>query len=121
MINGKRSRKLWMHNPKIKGPYILLHDNEVITLGDTTVWAIETPGHTPGSMSYLLNDRILLAGDACRLADGVLSPRSRLYTMNMDRQTESIRKLAQLSSVDMIITAHNGLTTNCEKACAGWK
>jgi hydroxyacylglutathione hydrolase len=121
MINGKRSRKLWMHNPRIKRSYTLLRDNEVVTLGDATVRAIETPGHTPGSMSYLLNGSILLAGDACRLADGILSPRGRLITMNMDRQSASIRKLAQLPSIEMILTAHNGYTTNCEKACIGWK
>jgi glyoxylase-like metal-dependent hydrolase (beta-lactamase superfamily II) len=38
--------------------------------GDQTVWAISTPGHSKGHISYLVNteDRpVLIAGDACIL------------------------------------------------------
>lgn len=33
-------------------PDILLSDGDIITLGDTSVRAMATPGHTPGAMSY---------------------------------------------------------------------
>ena len=36
-------------------PDILLSDGDTITLGDTTVRAVATPGHTPGAMSYFFN------------------------------------------------------------------
>lgn len=36
-------------------PDVLLQDGDVITLGNTQVKAIATPGHTPGAMSFLFN------------------------------------------------------------------
>ena len=36
-------------------PDILLHDGDEITLGNTTVKAVATPGHTPGAMSFFFN------------------------------------------------------------------
>ena len=36
-------------------PDILLSDGDEISLGNTTVHAVATPGHTPGAMSYFFN------------------------------------------------------------------
>ena len=36
-------------------PDILLSDGDEIKLGNTTVRAVATPGHTPGAMSYIFN------------------------------------------------------------------
>lgn len=36
-------------------PDILLSDGDVIQLGNTSVRAVATPGHTPGAMSYFFN------------------------------------------------------------------
>lgn len=36
-------------------PDILLHDGETITLGNTEIKCIATPGHTPGAMSYFFD------------------------------------------------------------------
>ena len=36
-------------------PDILLKDGDVITLGNTTITSVATPGHTPGAMSYFFN------------------------------------------------------------------
>ena len=47
-------------------PDVLVNDGDTITLGNTTLTAVATPGHTPGAMSYLFNvydgDRTLVAG-----------------------------------------------------------
>ncbi|WP_040211505.1 MBL fold metallo-hydrolase [Clostridium polynesiense] len=42
---------------------IYIGDNEVIKFGSIEIKAIETPGHSPGSMSYLVKDD-LFTGDA---------------------------------------------------------
>jgi len=42
---------------------IQLKDGDVLTIGSQTIQVIATPGHTPGSLSYLWNDRIF-TGDA---------------------------------------------------------
>lgn len=46
-------------------PYTELKDGDQVKVGDTTVkvLALETPGHTPGSASLLVNDGYLLSGD----------------------------------------------------------
>lgn len=36
-------------------PDVLLHDGDVIMLGNTKITAVATPGHTPGAMSYLFD------------------------------------------------------------------
>lgn len=47
-------------------PDVLLQDGDVITLGNTEIKAVATPGHTPGAMSYVFDvhcgDRTLTAG-----------------------------------------------------------
>lgn len=47
-------------------PDVLLHDGDIISLGDIEIKAIATPGHTPGAMSYLFDltcdNRKLTAG-----------------------------------------------------------
>ena len=42
-----------------------LENHSVIRFGhvNVKVMAIPTPGHTPGSMSFLVNDQFLLSGD----------------------------------------------------------
>lgn len=63
-----------------------LYDGMVIQLGHRDVVAYETPGHTPGSMSYMdVRERILYTGDACNvntlLACGVGSEAGTVSTL----------------------------------------
>lgn len=43
-------------------PDILLHDGSVLTLGETSISVISTPGHTPGSVCFYA-DGCLFSGD----------------------------------------------------------
>ncbi|MBQ6614478.1 MAG: MBL fold metallo-hydrolase [Clostridia bacterium] len=36
-------------------PDVLLSDGDLITLGNTTIRCVHTPGHTPGAMSFIFN------------------------------------------------------------------
>lgn len=36
-------------------PDVLLEDSDVVTLGNTSIRAVATPGHTPGAMSYIFD------------------------------------------------------------------
>ncbi len=57
MITGKKARALGcLYNARLRRPYHLLADEAVLSLGSTQVRAIATPGHTAGSMSYLLDE-----------------------------------------------------------------
>ena len=44
-------------------PYVPLKDNQSFTFGTGAIDVIQSPGHTPGSTSYLLNRRYLFTGD----------------------------------------------------------
>ncbi|HUW63265.1 MAG TPA: MBL fold metallo-hydrolase [Spirochaetia bacterium] len=122
MITRRKARQLGLiYNSSIGREYTLLNDNEIITVGSIKISAIATPGHTPGSMSYLLNDHILFTGDTICLRDNKVYPFKRFLNMDTQLQKESIRKLARLGHVQMACTAHTGYTEEFDKAIADWK
>ena len=49
------AKELGMEYNEVFEPDILLHDGDTITLGNTTVTAKATPGHTPGAMSFFFD------------------------------------------------------------------
>ena len=121
MITRKVARKYGViYNKKIYRTYKMLKDNDRIAVGTIRVKTIETPGHTPGSMSYLIDDEILFVGDAFKLIDGKAYPNSPLYCMDTNQQEESIRKLAKLKGVHSVFTAHGGYSNDFGYAMADW-
>jgi len=46
-------------NLNFNGKYVYVNDNDVIKIGETAIECLETPGHTPGGMSYKVEDKIL--------------------------------------------------------------
>lgn len=67
-LADKTGAKYWIAASEMQGaayPYNALTDRLRIAFGSSTleVLAIPTPGHTPGSTSFLVNDEYLLSGD----------------------------------------------------------
>ena len=122
MITGQKAR-LWgfIYNARIRRSHQLLNDQDEITAGSIKVRAISTPGHTPGSMSYLLNESILFSGDTFKLVDNQVCLLRRYINMDMAQQETSIRKLAKLDDVHLACTAHWGCTNEFSAAIDGWK
>jgi hydroxyacylglutathione hydrolase len=126
MINKTTARFLgFVHNPPFERPYPLLKNGEVVQVGLAKIEALATPGHTPGSMSYLVDDAILFVGDTLILRKGRARHFSRLHLrdlthMDIATQNESAKKLAQLKKVSLMATAHSGFTTEYESAMSGW-
>jgi hydroxyacylglutathione hydrolase len=120
LIKGYRPIKRAIRSPRIRRAYQLLQDGETITIGNSRVKAIHTPGHTPGSMAYLLNDSFLFLGDTCKHVDGQLYA-GKHYTMDYETQKLSIKKLAKLKNIRYVFTAHSGYTDDFDKAFAYWK
>lgn len=120
LIKGVRSIRSAFRSPRIRRAYNLLHDGDIVTIGSDRVRAIATPGHTPGSTAYLLNDALLFLGDTCKLRDGCAYA-GKHYTMDYETQKASIRKLAKLRNISCVLTAHSGYTHDFDKAFAYWR
>jgi glyoxylase-like metal-dependent hydrolase (beta-lactamase superfamily II) len=122
MITGQTAR-LWgfIYNARIRRPYQLLNNLDEIDAGSIKVKAISTPGHTPGSMSYLVNQSILFSGDTFKLVDNRVCLLRRYINMDMVQQEKSIRKLAKLDDIQLACTAHWGCTNKFSEAMNSWK
>ena len=122
MIDGTTPRLFWVyHSPKIGRAYTLLADGDVVTAGTIKVQAIATPGHTPGSMSFLVNDSVLFTGDTLKLQNGLVSIFYRLLSVDTAIQRESIKRLAGLQNVALLCTAHMGCITDYARAMRHWR
>jgi hydroxyacylglutathione hydrolase len=120
MVTGRKARMLGIRNGRIKGPYRLLNDGDEVCAGPIRVRAVATPGHTPGSMSYLADDSCLFVGDAFKLIGGKALPMRPYINMDTELQVESIRKLAKLENVKLACTGHRGYTFDYEDAMGDW-
>jgi hydroxyacylglutathione hydrolase len=122
LITRQQTRMFgFIYNSRINRPYHLLRDNDVVFAGSIKIQAIATPGHTTGSMSYLINESILFVGDAFKLVENKVLPKRRYINMNTEQQKASIRKLARLDNICLACTAHNGYTKEFDHAISSWK
>lgn len=86
----------------------VLHDGEVLDVAGG-VRVVFTPGHTVGHLSlYVLQDDVLITGDALSSEAGQLSGPSAQATADMIQAMQSVQKLAQLNPSAML-TYHGGV------------
>ena len=116
MINGQKTKLLFFHNRLNTKEYTLLDDEQTILVGGVSIKAIMTPGHTPGSMSYQVNDSCLFVGDAFGLKDGKVEKPNQFFSSDMKTAIQSFDKISGLSDVEYIFTAHNGFTSDYKNA-----
>ena len=106
---------------EIKRPINIINDGDEIKIGTIKIKAIATPGHTPGHLSYLINDEILCVGDALNLKDGKVKPFYKFWNMDHETDIQSVRKLARLSNITTLCTAHTGWTKDWDNAMSEWR
>jgi len=116
MINGKTTKMLNFHNKIATANYTLLDDQQTITVGKTKIQGIATPGHTPGSMSYLVNDKYLFVGDAFGIKNGKIEKPNSFFSKDMKTAIKSFEKINNLPDAEYIFTAHTGYTDNYRNA-----
>jgi hydroxyacylglutathione hydrolase len=119
MIDGRTPRFLFVHNTFEYEPE-LVEDGQVINVSGLKVQGILTPGHTPGAMSYLIDDKYLFVGDSMSLEDGKVNLFNDFFNMDSETQRASLKKLADLSGVEYVFTAHYGVTDDYAKAFSAW-
>jgi glyoxylase-like metal-dependent hydrolase (beta-lactamase superfamily II) len=116
MINGKTARMMKSHNKIDIKTYTLIGDQQTIIVGNLSIKGILTPGHTPGSMSYLINNKYLFVGDAFGLKNGRMIKPNKLYTMDMETAVKSFDKIRNLPNAKFIFTAHTGFSNDYKHA-----
>lgn len=85
----------------------LLSHGDIIKVADFSIKVLHTPGHTPGSACYLIDDA-LFTGDTV-MSDGI--GRCDLYGGNPDQMMSSLRLLLALPSYLRVYPGHGNNTT----------
>jgi len=122
MIDGRQARGFLYKNKPLAVRYELVEDGDTLNLGDFEIQVIATPGHTPGSVSYLVNRNLLFTGDAITLKAGAARKFFPPY-LNMDGQAldNSLRRLAALENISLLCTAHSGYSADFPAAMKAWR
>lgn len=100
------------HFPKSQTPVnadILLKDGDAVQLGDEKIKVMHTPGHTSGSVCFILeNDRTIISGDTlfCRTVG-----RTDFADGSDEEMYKSIKKLISLDGDYRVLPGHNRETT----------
>lgn len=92
---------------KVNVPYKTLEDGQVMDVCGMKIRCILTPGHTLGSMSYVVNDTILFGGDTLNLKDGkVVILDKGFVNMDIEQMEQSITNISKLTGIKTIFTVH---------------
>lgn len=85
---------------------ILLEDNQVLTVGDLSITAIATPGHTPACMTFVINDEAAFTGDLLFNPD-YGTGRCDFPAGSSEQMFESIKRLYQLNDNIEVYPGHD--------------
>jgi glyoxylase-like metal-dependent hydrolase (beta-lactamase superfamily II) len=106
---------------RIVQPWVRVRDGEMVSAAGLRVRVMGTPGHTAGSVSYVVDDRLLFTGDALRLLRGEVVPFWPRLIGDRKGMAGSIQRLARLENVERLLTAHTGATTDVAVAFRRWR
>jgi glyoxylase-like metal-dependent hydrolase (beta-lactamase superfamily II)/rhodanese-related sulfurtransferase len=84
-----------------------LHDNDIQNIGSVSLEVIHTPGHTPGSLSFIIADKLLFTGDTL-FVDGLGRPdlrdKAKEFAENLYNTIQ--QKIIKLPANILILPAH---------------
>lgn len=126
MVEKKAKRFKNMFNVPLPRKHEPVADGERMMAGSIAVQAFATPGHTPGSTSWLVEGAFLFVGDALTLSFGRVHITPSFINMDTPTHRKSIKTLAKktkykpLSNVKWLFTAHSGYTGKPLKALEKW-
>jgi glyoxylase-like metal-dependent hydrolase (beta-lactamase superfamily II) len=113
---------------------VTLERDTMLTFGDVRIRALAMPGHTPGSVCYLLerkNLRVLFAGDVIMMLRGDENPRSEYrkplgtysaylaprYRGDAKDSLGSLRRLRSLPVPDLVLPGHPNADPTPQSPC----
>ncbi len=97
----------------------VLKDRDVVRVGEANFRVYHTPGHTPGTVVFVL-DGVMLMGDAAQVRpDDTLAPPPSILTDDPAVAIESVRRLAATLEhdnvvIERIVGGHSGSTDRVE-------
>lgn len=94
--------------------YGLFGSDELLNIDIFKVRVLHTPGHTPGSCCFVVNDDYLLTGDNLIIREGKYENFFDIINMDTETQLESIKKLPPPENFKYILTSHTGITAREE-------
>lgn len=86
---------------------ILLDDGEITEIGDITLKTIHTPGHTKGSVGYLIENNLFSGDTLFNLSVG----RTDFPGGNTKQLLNSVKKLFALDDNTKVFSGHGATTT----------
>jgi len=112
LINGEAKRIFFGGNRLPSGigieRIIPLSNGQELTFNGTKIKCISAPGHTTGSMLYLLDDRYLFTGDAFKIRNKNISVHP--YSMNTDLSKKIIEEMRDtINKCQAVFTSHYGI------------
>jgi len=88
---------------KVTAEHLIGHDSgDVLTVGGIDISLVHTPGHTPGSQCFFVDDR-LIAGDTLFLEG---CGRTDLPGSDPAKMIESLRRLAEVPDSTILFPGH---------------
>ena len=86
---------------------ILLGESDTLDLGEDTLEVIETPGHTKGSVCYIINN-VMFSGDT--FFRGFIG-RTDFPTSNIMEILQSLKRLSGIKTDYIVYPGHDEKTT----------
>ena len=102
-------------------PWTKLSDGQTVEAAGLSVRVVSTPGHTAGSVSYVVENRLLFTGDTLRLRRGEVLPFLRCFNSDGQAMVQSIESLAGLKGIEWLLTGHTGATRDVAAAFRRWR
>ncbi|MCE1197373.1 MAG: MBL fold metallo-hydrolase [Marinilabiliales bacterium] len=112
MINGTTAKMGPFKTHWKFGPYQLLNDKDTLTVDGVFVQVLHTPGHTPGSVCYVVNKDYLVTGDNLKPEKGKAVHFVDRFNMNTQQEEASLKLLPELSTFRYLLTGHYGVVKN---------
>ncbi len=113
MVNGETAKMIFKFKWKYQ-PYNLIRSDEILNINVFQVKVLHTPGHTPGSCCFIVNDDYLLTGDNLLVKDGKYVHFFDMVNMDTEKQIESIKNLPEPTQFEYILTGHTGIISKDE-------
>jgi len=88
-------------------PDIIINDGDIITLGETEIKVISTPGHTKGSVCFIAGDSLFSGDTLFKMSCG----RTDFPGGSWEEMQQSLKKLSELDGDMKVYTGHDSITS----------